>query len=41
MYETMPKQKSKFDKFFDGALVAIGILGILVIVDVVLSWIRG
>jgi len=41
MYETMPKPQSKMDKVFNGALTAVGILGILAIVDVILSWIRG
>jgi len=39
MYETMPKPQSKLDKIFNGALTAVGILGILAIVDVILSWI--
>ncbi|MCL2808589.1 MAG: hypothetical protein FWD24_00840 [Treponema sp.] len=40
MYETMPKPQSKLDKIFNWALTLIGILGILAIVDVILSWIR-
>ena len=41
MYETMPKPQSKLDKVFNGALTVVGILGILAILDVILSWIRG
>ena len=41
MYETMPKPQSKLDKVFNGALTAVGLLGILAIIDVILSWLRG